>query len=222
MRNGRRAAGVLALGAVLVSWGAAAADTEVREFTVSVGGKPAGKAVMSMTRHDDGTETMTGQVEVTVRFLLFSHKYHYQGSEQWKDGRLLQLVSKTIDGKTRYEVQARAEGDGLRVSLNGKERILRWDVWTGSHWKLADKRFFNQAVPVLEVDSGKDFAGRLDYLGIVPVPLNGQPQNCHHFRLTGGQSPVDLWYDGAFRLVRQEFNVDKHRLEVQLSGLRRQ
>lgn len=221
MRNGRKVA-TLALLALCASAPAASADVEDREFTVNVGGKPAGKAVMKITRHEDGTETMSGTVKVTVKAFLFTHKYEYQGAEEWKNGRLQQLRSSTLDGKTRYEVQAQAEAEALRVSVNGKERMVRWDAWTGSHWKLADKRFFNQALPVVEVDSGKDFEGRLEYQGIVPVNLGGQQQKCHHFRLTGGQSPVDLWYDGSHRLVRQEFSVDGHRLEIHLTGLKRQ
>jgi hypothetical protein len=226
MRNGRKAA-TLALLALCAAAPRAAAEVEEREFTVAVGGKAAGKAVMRITRHEDGTETMAGTVRVVVKALIFTHKYEYTGSEQWQNGRLQHLRSSTLDGSTRFEVEAHAEAEALRVKVttNGKapkERKVRWDAWTGSHWKLADKRFFNQALPVVEVDSGKDFEGQLQYQGIAPVKLNGQPQNCHHFRLTGGQSPVDLWYDGSLRLVRQELTVDGHRLEIQLSGLKRE
>ena len=54
------------------------------------------------------------------------------------------------------------------------------------------------------------------------LTLGGQAQNCYHFRVTGGPSPVDLWYDGGYRLVRQEFTVDSHRTAFSLSSLRRQ
>jgi hypothetical protein len=200
----------------------AAAETEVREFTIHVDGKPAGQYSMTITKQDNGAESMSGQARVRVKHLLGTYTFTYQGTEQWQGGRLLELRSSTNDNGKRYEVHANAEGQGLRVRVNGGERLARAEVWPTTYWRLADARFHNQAVPVLDADTGKEMTGRLQYLGIVPVTLGQQPHNCYHFRVTGaGPSPIDLWYDGLYRLVRQEFSVEGHRTVFHLTGLRR-
>src|SRR5262249_30872154 len=81
--------GALALATVPAA--AAAADPELRVFTVRVDGKPAGEFRMTIRAGADGSEEMTGAAAVRVRHLLGQYRYTFQGTEVWKDGRLLRL-----------------------------------------------------------------------------------------------------------------------------------
>ncbi len=216
-----------ALGALLCAFPPAparAAETEQRVFSIHVGGKPAGDYRLTITRQDNGEEVVTAQAGVRVKAVLKTYTYTYQGTERWKDGRLLELRSSTSDDGKRFDVLATAEGNNLRVRVSGQtDRLTRWDVWPTSHWHLPDARFHNQGVPLLDADTGKEFTGQLQYLGIEAVTVGGQAQKCYHFRVLGAPaSPVDLWYDGAHRVVRQEFTVEGHRTVFQLTALRRQ
>jgi hypothetical protein len=214
----------LALALLLLTAGAGlavATETEVREFTLFVNNKHAGQSTISITRADDGTETMSAQVNLKVKHILGTYTYSYQGTEVWRGGRLLQLASQCNDDGKMFEVQANAEGDQIKVRVKGQERRLRGDVWTASYWKLPDARFYNQTVPVLDPDNGMDMNGRLEYVGISQVQIGGKAQNCYHFRVTGVPNTTELWYDGALRLVRQEFTEKGHRITVHLTGLRR-
>jgi hypothetical protein len=201
---------------------ASAVETEVRDFGIEVDGKNSGQYVMTITRQDDGTLSMHADASLKVKALLYTYEYTFTGTEHWKDGRLIQMSSKCNDDGTKYDLFAEMNGQSLRLRVNGKERACRGDVWTTSYWKLADQRFHNQAVPLLDGDSGKEFVGQLQYVGVKQVTINNQPQNCYLFRVTGGPvSPIDLFYDGQHRLVRQEFTEQGKRIVFQLRSVKR-
>jgi hypothetical protein len=199
---------------------ARAEDTEERVFTITVDGKPAGECRMTMTRKGDGSEVMSTQAGVRVKVLL-TYTYAYQGTEVWKDGRLQSLESTCNDNGKRFAVSATVEGAGLRVRVNGKERLIGPDVWTTSYWKLADARFHNQSVTLLDADRGEPQLRRLTYVGPEELDAAGQALKCYHFRVIGGPAPTDLWFDGQHRLVRQAFVELGHRTVVQLGSVRR-
>jgi hypothetical protein len=202
-----------------------AADTEIRDFNITIDGNESGRYRMTIDRRDNGTISMAGQAAVKVKKLgITVYQYTYSGTEVWKDGkegRLLGMNSTSDDNGTKFEVNVAPEADLLRVRVNGRPRLVRADVWTTTYWKLAHSRFHNQNVPLLDADTGKDFSGKLDYLGVAQLTVAGQNQTCHHFRITGGPNPVDLWYDSQHRLVRQEFSEDGHRTILQLVSIRR-
>ena len=99
--------------------------------------------------------------------------------------------------------------------------MIKPDTLTSSYWKLADKRFHNNAVPILEVDSGKEFNSELKYIGTVKQKVGNDLQECYHFRVSSAPGPVDLWFDRYHRLVRQEFTESGHKTVVQLINIRR-
>jgi hypothetical protein len=211
------------LSAVSASRGAAA-ETEVRDFEVSIDGKAWGSYRMTINRHDDGKVSMTAEATVVVKKVITLYRYNYSGTEWWQDGkdaRLLRLDSASNDNGKQFEVHAASGPSGLRVVVNGRERAVRGDAWTTTYWRLADGRFHNKGVPLLDADTGKDFNGRLDFLGTEQWNVGGQNRAYRHYRVTGGPNPVDLWYDAQDRLVRQEFTEDNHRTVLSLVSISR-
>jgi hypothetical protein len=208
---------------VLLCFGAPAAraaDLETRDFVVRVDGKPAGDAHFTIHRQDDGTTQVSCDTDVRVSFLLVKYTYSYRGREIWKNGRLQRFDSTCDDNGKRYQIAAAAEEGGLRVSVNRQERMARADVWLTSYWTLPDPRLRNQVIPLLDADNGRDLDCRLQYVGQVQLPVVGQLQNLHRYRLTG-KVLVDLWYDAAERLVRQEWVEEGHRTSLELARVRR-
>lgn len=197
-------------------------EVEFREFSIHVGGKDAGKCVLAIRREKDGTETVALQASVRVRVLLQNYSLSFESREVWKDGRLWQFQNKVEENGKKSDISGATDGEQLTLRINGKAEACSRDVWTSSFWKLADARYYGKAVNVLETDTGKLLERHLQHVGVEAVTLGGKAQNCYHFRLTGGRSPVDLWYDGALRMVRQEFTEDGHHTVLHLTGLRRQ
>lgn len=210
------------LAAILLSAAprAAAADVEVREFATRIDGKAAGQYRMTITRQDDGSVSMAGQADIKVTKLgvTFYH-YSYRGTETWKAGRLVRFSSSADDDGTRYTVSAVADGDQLRVTVNGQERPARADVWLTTYWRLPEARQRAGAVPLLDGDCGKSIDATIEYLGTAALNVAGKVQTCSHYRVTG-KLAVDLWFDPAERLVRQEWVEDGHRVQIELSGIR--
>ena len=213
--------GTLFILAVIEMGTARAADTETRTFSVTIDKKPAGEYRLTIARQDDGTVTVDAQADVNVRFLLVKYSYLFRGKELWKDGRLVQLDSTCNDDGKNYTVAARAEENGLRVRVNGQERLARADVWVTTYWCLPNPNYRNQAVPLLDADTGKDIAARLRFVAQVQLSVAGQMQTCTHYQVTGGGLQVDLWYDAQERMVRQEAVEDGHRTVLQPTQIRR-
>lgn len=220
--QGGPAARILLLAAAcLVTVGnapASAADQERREFTILIDGKPSGTYHMTIRRQDDGSVVMSAQAEVRLSYVVYTYKYSYQGSEVWKDGRLRRLESTSRDGGRRSAVTAVAEGPKLRVMADGRERLIRSDVWTTTYWHLPDESRRNRPLFLLDADTARDIEGTLRRVGTERLALAGQARDCPHYRLTGGVR-VDLWYDDQDRLVRQESVEDGHKTVLELAGM---
>src|SRR6266849_2163598 len=84
------AAGVL----LFAGFARAANDSEVRDFTTFIDGKQAGDYQMTITSQDDGSITMSGRASIDIRVLVVGrYRYTYNGTETWKDGRLVTFQS---------------------------------------------------------------------------------------------------------------------------------
>jgi hypothetical protein len=199
---------------------AAAAESETRDFGLTVDGKRAGDVHMTISRQDDGVVTVSCDTDVKIGGFLFSYKYSYRGKEVWKDGRLQHFDSKTNDNGTEYVVAAEAVDGALRVRVNKAERKTRADVWPTSYWGQPDAKLDGKTVALLDADTGRDLEAKVTFVGQEEVGPEGQTQTVQHVKLTG-KVDVDLWYDDAKRLVRQEWVEDGHRTQLELTRVRR-
>jgi hypothetical protein len=200
---------------------ARAAEKETRDFSIYVDNKKAGSCQMVIHGPDNGVAVVTAKASLTVTHLLYRYSYSYDGTETWKEGRLLSLKSRTNDNGKKFEVVAAAENKGLRVTVNGRQRLTRGDVWLTSYWHMPEGEARNQAVALIDADTGRDINGRLQYIGLELVTVAGQQVKCHHYRLTGTPAPVDLWYDGDRRLVRQATVEQGHKTFIILTAVQR-
>jgi hypothetical protein len=207
-------------GVLLSAAAVRAADSETREFTVRVDGKEAGSAAMTIQRQDDGTTTVACDTTVKVRVLIKTYTYTCQTRETWKDGRLQQLASRCNDDGKQFQVSATAQADGIHVRVNGREHLTRLDAWVSSYWTLPDAKQRDNALAILDADNGRDMQGRLQFIGQMQMSVAGQSQNVLHYRLNGSMR-VDLYYDAAQRLVRQEWVEDGHPTSLELVRVKR-
>jgi len=199
---------------------AVAAEVEHREYQIRIDDKPAGHYHMIITNRDDGVVVVQGQAQVDIRVLVVRYRYTYRGTEFWKGGRLERLDSTCDDDGKNFTVKALADGNSLRVTVNGEGRAVRPDVWTTSCWRLPAAQYRNRALTLLDADTGREIAGHLQYVGESEVTVGGQPQDCVHYRVTG-DTKLELWFDAQERLVRQESEEQGHATVIQLSGVHR-
>lgn len=201
---------------------ALADDTEQREFSIFIDGKEAGSSRMTLVQQDDGTTYMTATVDVKFRHLVvIDYVIKAETQEWWKDGRLVGMKTSSSDNGKKYEATVALDPNKqLRMKVNGKESILNADVWTNSYWRLADARFHNKKISIVEVDTGKEYTSELKYIGTEKVPVGKDFVSCYRFQVTA-PNPVDLWFDKYHRLVRQEFTEQGHKTIVQLNNVKR-
>jgi hypothetical protein len=184
---------------------ARAADTEVRQFNVSVDGKPSGHYTMTFTKESDGSLTIGCEAHVKVKVaLITAYHYDYMGREVWKDGRLQSLVSHCDDDGKKFEVSATAGEKGLAVKINGREKLVRGDVYLTTACYLPDAKRRDGALPLMEADNGEEIDGKM------------QPVETHYRLMSHG--PHDLWYDADGRMVRQEWTEDGHKTVLELAS----
>ncbi len=198
---------------------AGAAEKETRIFNVKIDGKPAGTYQMTISCPDERT-FVECRADVSTSYLFIKYKYTYQGTEEWKDGKLFRLKSNTNDDGKQFDVLAETDRDTLRVQVNGKVRTIRRDVWTTTYWRSPAPKHHNQAVVLLDCDTGKELPGTIRYVGTQQLTLAGQTQNCAHYCITGGVQ-VDVWYDAQQRLIRQDALDDGRRVVLELARIDR-
>jgi hypothetical protein len=204
---------------------AAPLDTEVREFTIEIEGKASGKYTMTLTTQNDGVESVKTEANLSFKHFWGTYTYAFGAVEHWKNGRLLQLTSTCNDDGKKYEVSVTQQNDALMVKVNGHPpRKCPGDAWTTTYWTLADpRRSPNNPVPLLDADTGKEYpVGHRTYVGKEQLLIGGKDQTCYHFRVTGGPTtPCDLWFDGQYRLVRQELVDQGRHVVFVLTALKR-
>ena len=215
---------VVAALCALLSPVAAAAEVETRDFSVFVDGKPSGDVHMTINKQDDGSFVMTcdTDIKVTVGIGLISKRYvySYRGREVWKGTKLVRFDSTCNDDGKRCAVGAVPDGDKLRLTVNGEERLVPGDIWLSSYWAMPDNAKINQTLAIVDADTGSDVPAKLQFIGVEPRPVAGQNQKVNHFRLLG-KTQTDLWYDTTGRLIGQEWDEQGHHTKVELNRLRR-
>lgn len=215
-------------------------ELETREFKVSVDGKQRGKCTMQIRRRDDGTDKMHVDAGLTFNFVVYEYRYHSAGTEIWKDDRLLELENSSDFNGTKYLVKASSSSNGLRAIVNGKKCQFEPDVWVTSYWRLpehlAQKRSAagkgvvpasgsrspgktaSHAVSLLDSDKGQQLRGEMTHVGDETLTVAGKRKTCAHYRISGDVQ-VELWYDPARRLVRQETVESGHKTLLELTRI---
>jgi uncharacterized protein DUF6134 len=197
---------------------AGAAHKEQRQFSIIVDGKEAGNLQITTLDQDDNSVYMTASAKVQVQHLFVNYDLAIEGQEWWKDGKLIGLKALCNENGKRCDLTVSVRGEQLSVRVNGMDRLSRADLWPTSYWKLPDARFHNKPVPLLDVESGQERTGQLQYIGLKQLPIANQLVTSYHFRVTGAGNPIDLWFDQHHRLVRREFTESGHKTIVQLVG----
>lgn len=192
-----------------------AAEPEVREYRITVDGKPVGTYRLEVRpRGADQTEVVA-EANVSARWFLKTYTYRYRGTEIWAGDRLVELKSSSDDNGRRYTVVAAEDTQRTQVTANGVSRSAPRGMWTTSHWRLPPGKKAGE-VTRLDVDTGRIVPGKLELIGPASLTIGGRPVATTRYRITG-MAPAELWFDENERLVRQETMEDGHRTILELT-----
>lgn len=193
-----------------------AADKEVREFAVTIDGKPAGTNTMTFETDMEGRQHMSSQAKISISHLIKRYQYSYYGSEIWKNGLLVGFSSVSNDDGKRFKVIITPTEKALKVRANDEERLVSPAIWMTTYWRMPDGKLIKDGeVKLVDADTGKYMTAKFRNIGVEKIEAAGRHFNLTHCRLTGGVNQ-DLWYDADGLLARQEFDEDGHHVILTL------
>jgi len=195
---------------------ALAVETEVRTFTVSINGKPAGSHKLAYRLDEAGAETIAvvSDVKAKVGPLNFTHTH--RSVEVWKNGRVISLDASTNDDGKLKTVKAVVSTGGLLVTANGKTIQSRADVLTSTGWRFPGPAERPRYVMILDTEDGTETVARLELQPAAPVGASAAPGETRRYRVTGKNLDMVWWYDKVGRPVHQETVWGGHKVVLDL------
>ncbi|HLQ44310.1 MAG TPA: DUF6134 family protein [Planctomycetaceae bacterium] len=187
---------------------------EVREFDVLVDGQPAGNYTMTIGCRDSRTQIAT-KADVTVKVLLLSYRYRFNGHEEWDGDQLQRVVSRTDDDGKALSMSAELSGAQPRLIVNRQDRPVQACHWTTTYTRLPAAENRDRELPVLVADTGELKKIKLQRVGKEDWKTARERLSCTRYRVVG-ELQADLWFDSAERLVRQKSIEDGHTTELRL------
>lgn len=178
-------------------------------FRVLLDGKPIGTHRFTLRTEGD-RRLLRSVAAFDVKLLgITAYRYRHEADEQWQGDCLAALSSKTDDDGKPLAVQAQAvkgpDGEVLAVkSPKGDER-LEGCVMSFAYWNPAMLR----QTRLLNAQTGEHEKVRIEPLGEAKVEAQGQTVEAKRWRITGPESPVELWYSPQGDWLALESKVSK-------------
>jgi hypothetical protein len=206
---------VLLLGSVAV---ASSNDLALARF------HPAGRLDYKIVRHGDeigflSIEFIRNRNQLTVRthakivvtFIgIPLYRFVHEAEEQWVNGKLLSLTSRSNDNGEPRQVAFRVDGDRLRGTYNGRVRDYPATLIPASLW---NPETLHQTV-LLDPIRGRDRQVTVIEKGEEAIKIKGQVVTADHYAITD-KITRDIWYDSNGRLVQVRFSAkDGSEIEI--------
>jgi len=204
---------ILAL--ALVAFGAAAADGErTYVFKAFLDEKSIGAHTFTVATA--GTRrTVTSDAAFDVRILgITAYRYRHHAEEQWSDDCLSSLAAITDDDGKVGRVTLAKNGDANEIGGNGVHLSEPGCLMTYAYWSPA----LREQTRLLNPQTGRVDAVKVERVGSGRVTVAGREVAATDWRITGGESPVDVWISAQGDWVGLDSMVShgKHKLSYRL------
>ena len=185
------------------------------EFDIYRNNKHIGKHIFSFKRSDDQI-VVKSEINFEIKKLgIVFYKYHVNGTEVYKDGKLIKFNSKTNqNGKEKY-VNMKLENEEYIIngsSYKGKAPI---DYLLGTWWDHS----IVKAPAQISAVSGRIIIQEVTFLGKETIKLGNKNYNTLHFNFSstdkklvkGKRLNTDVWYDEkTLNWVKASFKKKGH------------
>ncbi len=175
----------------------------VLNFWVVRDGVPIGSHVMKFKESGSKLDVdIVTDVKVKLAFITV-YRFWHEGREQWQDGRMLGLQSKTDDDGVAHDLTVERKGERFRSVDKGKgvfdsdASILPASLWHPGIVKSAKSA-------VLNTLDGTEMAIQAVLAGEDEVKGLKGPVKARHY-VIGGQLERELWFDPDNVLVKVRF-----------------
>jgi hypothetical protein len=173
-------------------------------------------------KHDSRGLTVDIRARAAVKFAVFTlHRYEYDSTEVWQDGRLVTLRAHTRKDENFQLVMLRNEGAEFTVQVNGKAHKVDAGVQPATMWneKVVEEH------TLLNPQDGTAMPVTARLIGEETVQLPGGALHARHYELTAtgptagadGLWSREVWYDAEGRLIKLSYSeADSSKIEYVL------
>jgi len=165
------------------------------DFRVLLDGREIGRHRFTLAGAGEGV-VLRSEAQFDVRVLFISaYRYEHEAVEQWQDGCLQSLASRTETNGKRVAVSAQSQGDRLAVTGPAGSDLHEGCVMSFAYW---DPRIL-QAERLLNSQTGELVPVQVTAQGRETVSVRGQLRPASRHRISGPELSIDLWYaDGRW------------------------
>jgi hypothetical protein len=159
-------------------------------FRVALDDSPIGYQRFTLTTQGEQKE-LHSEASFDVK-VLFINAYHYrhEATELWQGDCLRSLSSRTDDDGKRLSVGSQRDSEHLNIiSAKGTE-TLEGCVMTFAYWNPA----ILQQSRLLNPQTGAYENVTVAALGEESIDVRGRQVQARHYRISGPERPIDLWY----------------------------
>ena len=167
-------------------------------FTVIRKGEDIGTHTITFDKKGDTLKVdIKTRIAVKVLFVT-AYKFTFDGTETWKDGKLIALDDHSNDNGEKHAVSVAQKDGKLILTADGKSQEISPDTIPGSWWniKLTGRK------ELLDVLTGKMEPVTIRKIGSEKVTANGAEVSADHYEVSGGLQR-NLWYKPNGTLVKQ-------------------
>lgn len=165
-------------------------------------GKNIGTQTVEFTHRDDRLIVRT-HVDIKVDILfIFTYRFRHESEEQWVDGHLVALTSRTNDDGKKRKVELQRAGDRLHGTYNGKARDLPAELLPASLWSPETVR---QSL-LLDPIKGRSRRISVTDKGEERLRLPDGVVTARRYAITG-QVDREVWYGPDGRLLQMRFSA---------------
>jgi hypothetical protein len=193
---------------------AARASTRVYAFKAFLDDKPIGEHRFAVAT-EGGHRKVTSAADFAVKFIgITAYHYHHHADEQWAGDCLSGLDSRTDDDGKPASVRLVKTGDANEITTHAGKKTEPGCLMTYAYWNPAmrdQKRLLNPQTG--QVDSVK-----VEKVGGGNIPVAGKDVAATDWRISGGESPIDVWISGQGDWVGLDSLVSngRHKLTYRL------
>jgi hypothetical protein len=182
-------------------WGAPArADSAGHDitFTVTRNGGDIGTQTIRFDKKGD-TLNVALQTRIKVKVLFVTaYTFTYDGTETWKDGKLVALESHTDDNGDKVDVAVTKKDGKLVMTSGGATKTLSADIIPTTWWK----RDLVNRKEMLDVLTGKVVKVSFARDGQEKISAGGKEIDAVHYTVSG-DIDRDIWFAKDGSIVKQ-------------------
>jgi len=186
---------------------------KVFDFDVNLDKRPIGTHRFIVSRQADGATSIQSTAIFDVRFLgMSAYRYRHQATEQWQGDCLSAMEASTNDNGRSLNVRG-LQREGRFQLEQPAAAVLPSCISAYAYW---NRDLLLRQRALLNPQTGKLDALRVESLGRQMLELQGQAIPAERYRLHAAQNVIELWYSLRGEWLRLESTTGSRRLIYRL------